>query len=669
MSNIRSSRRGRVVPFLNYLDKDRQSNFQDLVKKAKKFELEGFEDINWEDSVWYIKGGRLIKETGRNSSVVSLCFQYSPKLGGTTIKHEWADLIKALFLLRFHRRNQAVSNQRSFITAFSYVAYEASKQEQKIFELTPEHLDRACHLIVSHYSEGVAYNMHKSIGEFAAFCDANALCKVNFNYKFSGMRRPENVSGVGYKRLDDPKTLETKNDKLVTPYVFRIIGALYQKVPRDHHYRVYVLILTLLACLGRRFSEISLLPYQEMQHDSEGRYYLNYFPRKASQGDIFTPCRRLYLPSETVKIVEEVLLELSETCFEARKIASEMQRVTGADLSFLSDVSDSQRLYKEDLKAIGLNPQLLDSTGWLRKHGYTIPDYEKWTSQGRKPNNPFHFTTKAGVIAYCQKDFSAEQIEPIHIDQNSKKYFLKDLLLVRSMSVAPGVFSRWIATQCTHSMMSTFLRYFSKLAEEYCLQDVEVDFTSHHFRHTLNTLMDEGGLSDLLQTEWFGRTNSKDTKAYQHTSREKAALMLREDIKNDRIGGQIVEQFKAIPFTVQDAFLKARVNAVHDVGAGICIHNFAQTPCERHLQCSADCKDYVWVKGDKGREEELKRQYSMAIVARETSEKQLQNIKPKRSIDWLVHNDKKLKTLSKQLIDNNISNFDPHKYLEELTNG
>jgi hypothetical protein len=129
---------------------------------------------------------------------------------------------------------------------------------------------------------------------------------------------------------------------------------------------------------------------------------------------------------------------------------------------------------------------------------------------------------------------------------------------------------------------------------------------------------------------------------------------------------RILKKGKSIPITVQDAFLKARINAVHDVGAGICIHNFVQTPCERHLQCSADCKDYIWVKDDKGRIDELKRQYSMTVIARETSEKKSNDNNPKRSIDWLAHNDKKLNTLSKQLADNNIAEFDPHKYLEEL---
>jgi hypothetical protein len=120
---------------------------------------------------------------------------------------------------------------------------------------------------------------------------------------------------------------------------------------------------------------------------------------------------------------------------------------------------------------------------------------------------------------------------------------------------------------------------------------------------------------------------------------------------------------------VHDAYLAARVKAVHDVGAGICVHDFAQTPCERHLQCSADCKDYVWAKDDKGRIDDLKRQYALTKVARDTAEEKSQQPKAKKSIDWLKHNDKKLNILTKQLADNGVLEFNAHEYLQEVGDG
>ncbi len=372
------------------------------------------------------------------------------------------------------------------------------------------------------------------------------------------------------------------------------------------------------------------------------------------------------MPTDVIEIVEPVVAELNESCAAARSTAREMERAKGADLLFLFDVPDDKRLFKEDLKQLGIPLNVFNSkVGWIRQNGYAFLDTEKKTATGRKPTQLPVYTNKAGIKAFCEKDFRQAFIEPVHIDQNRKKYHLSDLLLPKHVLLSGDTTAHWVASQCTHSMMTTFLRFFPKLAEEYASSAIEVDFTSHHFRHTLNTLLDEGGLSDLLQTEWFGRTNPRDTKAYQHTSREKRALMLREEIKAGRVGGQLADQVSAMPIELQDAVLKARVNAVHDVGPGICVHNFIQTPCERHLQCSAECKDYAWVKGDEGRASELKRLYAVTIVARETAEQKANSTKPKKSADWVAHNDKKLKVISQQLKDNGIAPFDVHAFLAE----
>ena len=158
--------------------------------------------------------------------------------------------------------------------------------------------------------------------------------------------------------------------------------------------------------------------------------------------------------------------------------------------------------------------------------------------------------------------------------------------------------------------------------------EVRIDFTSHAFRHTINTMLDEGGLPELLQTDWFGRKNARDTKAYQHTSRAKRVLEVRQALLDGGANGLIQESLKKIPIEVHDAYLEARVRAVHDVGPGVCIHDFSQVPCERHLQCSAECEDFVWAKSDPGRIEEVKRQWAMAVVALETAENRARADRP-----------------------------------------
>jgi len=334
-----------------------------------------------------------------------------------------------------------------------------------------------------------------------------------------------------------------------------------------------------------------------------------------------------------------------------------MQKTGKADLRFLENISDSKKFYTKDFEKIGLGSELLMKSGWIRKSNFAFEEIQK--------SRKVFYTTKEGIKQYCSKYFEPRSIEAIHIDQQGKKYFLADLLFIRELGLSSGAYAHWLATSCSHSMITTFLRYFPELSKEYSSGYTEVDFTSHNFRHTMNTLLDEGGLSDLLQTEWFGRSNPRDTKAYQHTSPEKKALMLREEIKNGTIGGKLAEQIQLIPIEYRDGLINARVKAVHDVGTGLCIHNFSQMPCERHLQCSADCKDYVWVKGDSKRIEEVKRLFSLTTIAQETVKDQAKSKKPKKSSDWMLHNEKKLQTLGKQLSDYGVENFDPSQYLKE----
>lgn len=666
MSDGRAHRKSKVVAFLDLLNQDRAKNLASLLHVAKLLKMGGFEDVEWAQSNWKVTAGRLIQQTGKTTLASVLNFTFSPKLGSKNLTGDWADSCKALMLLRFHRRHQATPNQRNFITAVGYVAHVAANLHLDLSRLTPEVLDEACCLISRHYSDTTAYNLHKAVAEFAGHCDANGLCRIGFSYKYAGMVRPKNTGGVGYTRLDDPVVTETKNDKLVESGVFKVIGELYQKVPLDHKYRFYVLILTLLCCLGRRFSEITLLPFQQLTSDLNGREYLEYFPKKTSQGDAFTPRRKLYMPTDVLPIVRSVLAELEINCRPARETAAESIQTGSVDLRFLSQIGDEQRLYKKDLVCLGISPSILLGSGWLRDKGHSYSDLNQVNKKGLKRGKPPRYTYKKWIAAYCRRDLLKVNLEPIHIDQKGDKFYLKDLLLVRHMGLSTGAYSCWVATQCTHSMLTTFLRYFPELARIYASSSIKVDFTSHHFRHTLNTLLDEGGLSDLLQTEWFGRSNPRDTKAYQHTSREKRALMLREDLKAGHVGGKIAEQLKFVPISVRDAYLKARITAVHDVGTGLCVHNFSQIPCERHLQCPAECDDYLWAKTDVGRLEEVKRQYAITFLARKIAEEKSKTDKPKNSIDWITHNAKKLRVLHQQLLDNGVDGFDPEEYWNNI---
>ncbi|WP_039890710.1 integrase [Acinetobacter johnsonii] len=656
MSIEKVSRKSKVIPFLTSLEIDRQVNFNNIISKAKLLKLDGFERTQWDEEVWEITGGRLLQQSGRNSLSITMNFSYPPKLGGERIGGDWEQLAKALFLLRLHSKQQNLSNQRGFIGVVGYIAYFVNQRKASIYNLTREDLDHACDEISKDYSESSAYNFHKLAAEFAGHLDANGLCKNFLNYKYSKQKRPESVNAIGTKRLDNPDTLVT-NERVLAPVVFKVLGQLYQNVPKDHKYRFYILLLTFFACTGRRFSELSLLPNQEIQIDKDGVAYLEYFPRKVSKGNTFTPKRKLWLPSQTLELLREVISEIQYLTKDCRDTALEMHRSQGIDGRFLKNCPD--QLFSKDLEFLKISKSILGKNSRLLREGFVFED----------KNSGQMYTTIQGLKQYCSHNFNPQSLRAIHIDQFGKSYFLHDLMFLRYYTMSSGKsVASWLTVECSHSMLTTFLRYIDDLVAEYVgLEDIS-EFTTHDFRHTLNTMLDEGGLSDLLQTEWFGRSNPQDTKAYQHTSPEKKALIIREQLKNGEAGGILAEQIFNLPIEIQDAVLAARVQAVHDVGTGLCIHNFSQLPCERHLQCSADCKDYVWVKDDKRRLDEQKRILAITVQAQEAVQQQKQSNRVKKSLDWELHNNKKINVLSKQLEDNGVIEFDPKAYLEELSN-
>lgn len=127
MGRSLSSGRTNVIPFVSRLEQDCTENLRSLCERAKILKLVGFEEVSWGAPLWTILGGRLVKITGKNCRATTLNFNLSPKLGGAELSGAWAEVAKALFILRFHRRNQAVTSRcRKIRLAASAANLEAS---------------------------------------------------------------------------------------------------------------------------------------------------------------------------------------------------------------------------------------------------------------------------------------------------------------------------------------------------------------------------------------------------------------------------------------------------------------------------------------------------------------------------------------------------------------
>jgi hypothetical protein len=82
-------------------------------------------------------------------------------------------------------------------------------------------------------------------------------------------------------------------------------------------------------------------------------------------------------------------------------------------------------------------------------------------------------------------------------------------------------------------------------------------------RHFLNTLAQEGMLSQLDIARWRGRKDVRENAAYDHTGGRHQALKLREMAETDEMAGPVMETARTLPPVDRADFLKARFSTAH----------------------------------------------------------------------------------------------------------
>nr|WP_299380307.1 hypothetical protein [uncultured Halomonas sp.] len=129
-----------------------------------------------------------------------------------------------------------------------------------------------------------------------------------------------------------------------------------------------------------------------------------------------------------------------------------------------------------------------------------------------------------------------------------------------------------------------------------------ISMTSHQIRHYLNTIGQQGALSELYIARWSGRANIHQNATYNHMTTEEYV-----DLAKDIGVGTALDKIKKnIPVTFSD--LEAVGEGIaHVTEFGFCIHDFSMLPCQKHRDC-LNCVEQVCVKGDDGKLKRLEQQ-------------------------------------------------------------
>lgn len=652
-----------IICFLDKLDQDcnlNHTNLKELSLKVLPF------NVNWDDIKWDITSAVEHKIRGHNNRNKYLNFNQNVPNNYSSMFSPLVDVIKALTILRFSYGGQGPDNLQRFIDGWKYIHDELTDSDFRLELITVEVLNNACRTASNRLAQSTAYNIHKSIHEIADLIDINKLAKVHLGFRYSGLKRPSITGGVNYRRLDSVDLMEeTFSDKMVSEKVLEAIGKLYQKIPReDQAYRVRILLVVIAIFTGRRIGEILTMPALPVQKNSKNTAYITIYPQKKSLGDAIYTKQHVPLASASIELIESVLNELLELTASIREVAEYIHEHQHADYRVLDSYRVVGYMTSKDIE------QCFNLSA---KNG------KQWAIGRKLVNNG---SNQCWNIDQVEKGLDSDvNLKPVLVS-NGQKVYLKDCMAILPMNAVHSLKTtfNYAVRLITIQQMSDFLgnnnsrRYgkesykkkgkvFSVFDKYFSAEEAGFHSTNTHaFRHTLNTLLDEGGMSDLAQTSFFGRINPKDTKTYQHTSPAKAALIFRDDLLKGKISGPIAEQLMKIPLSIHQAYLNAKIKVVFDIGIGSCTHDLAQDPCIRHLQCSAKCDDFHWRKDASGKLDDLKRQFAMTMQSLKFVQNKAKEMQGE-PLEYLIHIGKKVHTLTEQLKDAGIENFDYENYL------
>ncbi|WP_153117668.1 hypothetical protein [Rhodocyclus tenuis] len=355
---------------------------------------------------------------------------------------------------------------------------------------------------------------------------------------------------------------------------------MYQTIPENHTWdRLLINAVVIAVCTGRRIGEILTFPVQTIAHDRKGYAYILYYKEKRSEGCQVVHLEKLYLIPQTIPLIEAALGEAIELTHECRAAAKHISITGAADTRGLTD---TPHITLQDLQSfLGLPKGRIRA--WLKTRNI-------FPSRGMKKTSTY---LRTDIVSALQKEiFSGPAV---HVTPPGKDLALEDMIFIAFKHAfhSQKITFRYAVWPVNVRNLGDFLgarglgvfkRYFSGQEE------ANFRINSHRFRHTLNTILQRGGMSDALQTEWFARKNPSDTKAYQHmTAAEKAHSAHRATAK--RFDTQ-PPPLKVSPR--QDAIAAAAQRAVLDLGLGYCQHDWRNRPCARYAEISLGPDALLW---------------------------------------------------------------------------
>lgn len=453
--------------------------------------------------------------------------------------------------------------------------------------------NRASQLLASHYSEGAGYRIGMQLEMLARFLDDNHLTTTPLQWKCP-QPRPTDMWGRVGEEFD-----RRRKDKLPSPNALDCLARAFIAAtePRDV---VITSIAAIFCSAPDRVNEVLSLrsdcEVKEVQRGGRTAYGLRYWTSKGAE-----PMVKWVVPS-MAGVVAEAIKRLRQCTQEARAVAAwyaahPTSLFLPPHLEYLRGSTSLSML--EVMEILFVEPAL-GGAAWCKRNGVRV------RGRGRKLFAAFEDLERAVVaklprgFPVMEREVGLQYSEALCVMLRNSLHGQRGTYRCLIEAVDQGAVSAGLGNRSEHGVSSVFDR----------LGFFEVDGTpiairSHQFRHYLDTLAHAGGMSELDIAKWSGRLDVRQNSAYNHVSDRDVLARLEELKAQDPQVTSLPAVQPRVSLLPRAKFAELKISAAHPTDFGFCVHDYAMSPCQLHLDC-LNCNEHVCVKGDEIGERNLR---------------------------------------------------------------
>lgn len=445
--------------------------------------------------------------------------------------------------------------------------------------------NRAAQLLAQHYKENTAYRIGQQLELLGVFLDDNNLCAVPLNWKCPIPRPAESVGRVG-EEFD-----KLRNDMLPSALALDSLARAFVVAvePPDV---VITSIAALLCSAPDRVNEVlSLRADCEVNVERPGApkaYGLRYWPSKGAEPMV------KWVVSSMVGVVADAIRRLRQQTEEARRVSAWYEtNPTSLFLpAHLEHLRGRNDLSMADATEILFVKPTRHGAAWCQRNGVPLRQKGKRVIASFADLERVVTAQLPRGFPFMNPEVGLRYSEALCVMLRNAMHGQRGTYRCLIDSVDQGVLSTGLGNRSKHGFPSVFdrLKFFDG-------DGAPIAIRSHQFRHYLNTLAHAGGMSELEIAKWSGRLDVRQNSAYNHVS-DRDVLARIEELKADNhdVSTQLVAQVR-VNLLPRAKFAELKIQTAHTTDFGFCVHDFAMSPCQLHLDC-VNCNEQVCVKGD-----------------------------------------------------------------------